>query len=72
MFRVNNKDTRTRSLTSFFNANVKHICHPFLELLLLTLNRKLLAGQNYIFVAYSCAANEMKDFSLFHSPKKVF
>ena len=46
MFKVNNKNTRTTSMTSFwcsflvFFVNFEHISHLFLMLLLLTLNNK--------------------------------
>ena len=40
MSKVNNKITRTRSMTSFgvFTVNFEHISHLFLVFLLLTLN----------------------------------
>ena len=45
MFKVNNKNTRTTSSTSgAFIVNFEHILHVFLVILLLTLNKKMLAS----------------------------
>ena len=46
MFKVNNKNTRTTSMTSFwcFIVDFEHISQLSLVFLLLTLNKQMLAG----------------------------
>ena len=46
MFKVNNKDIRTRSMTSFcvFLVNCEYISHLVMVFLLLTLRRYMAAG----------------------------
>ena len=44
MFKVNNKNNRTTSLTGVFVVKFEYISNLFLMLLVLTLNKYMLAG----------------------------
>ena len=54
LFKVNNKNTRTMSLTSFlcFNYLIAHISHLFLLFLLSTLNKLVSAGELHEKMSY--------------------
>ena len=50
MFKVNNQNKRTTSVTSsgVFTVNFEHISHHFLVFLLLTFNKKILGGKAWV------------------------